>query len=191
MTAVVEPLLAAGPPGPDLSRRRAWLLTTVVALLVLVYLVGWSLYAGTHTADRYRQLPPGAVGTRAGAEVRLLSLTRTQRLAAADGGDPQIADAGTTFVVAELELTQRRSVDIVVCTADLLGADQRLWEPEVLGVRVQRPESTCRSDAAALDQPRRFDEIYVVPTAFVDGLVGVALTDHSNADRTQVLRPPA
>ena len=36
-----------------------------------------------------------------------------------------------------------------------------------------------------------FEVIYVVPTAFVDEVVGVALPDGTTASRTPVLRPPA
>jgi hypothetical protein len=179
-------------PDPrPLRRRRAWLQTAVVALLVSIYLVGWTVYATTHTGERYRQLPPGAAGTRADAEVRLLSLTLTERLLDSGGGDPQVAEAGSTFVVAELELTQRRPAELVSCTADLLGPDQRLWERDVLGVQVQRPTPTCDSGDVVVGRPYRFEAVYVIPARFADRLAGVALTDHSTAGRTQVLQPPA
>lgn len=189
MTAATPTLPAPGPR--PLRRRRAWLQTAVVALLVLLYLVGWTVYATTHTGERYRQLPPGAAGTRADADLRLLGLTRTERLLDSGGGDPQLAEAGSTFVVAELELTQRRPTELVTCTADLLGPDQRLWERDVLGVRVQRQTPTCDSADVVVGRPYRFEAVYVIPVRFADQLVGVALTDHLTSARTPVLRPPA
>ncbi len=186
-----------GPPPPGASglvttssRRRAWLLTAAVALLVLTYLTAWSGYAAMHTADRYRQLAPGASGSRAGAQVRLLSLVRTERLVSREQQDPQIAGAGAVFVVAELELVQQWPVELVSCSdADLLGPGGRRWES--ISADVLRQVPSCDSADIVVGQPYRFETVYLVPLRHVDNVVGVALVDVSTPRRTSVLRPPA
>lgn len=176
---------AAGPP----SRRRAWLVLAAVALVSLLYLTGWSIWAHTHTASRYELLPPGAAGSRGGADFRLLSLTRSDRLAGSTGADPQVADAGATFVVAQLEVVRRREDETFLCAVDLLGPDQRVWTATT--VEVQRSVPSCVSGETHVGAPRRFEAVFLVPARDADRLVGVALTDRSGPQRSPVLRPPA
>lgn len=176
-------------PPPPLSRRRAWLLLGVVALVVVVYLAVFSVWAHTHTTPRYAQLAPGAVGTRGGAEFRLLSLTRSAELADAEGGQPQVADAGATFVVAQVEVLRRVEDGPFLCGVDLLGPGGRVWTPTSL--EVQRAVPTCSGADVAVGQWRRFESVFLVPERYADQLVGAALTDSSGPDRSAVLRPPA
>lgn len=189
MTAVLDP---APPTAPRPSeRRRAWLSTAVVGLVVLLYLVGWTVYSLAHTGDdRYRAVDPGAPATVRDAEWRLLSLVRTTRLTASSG-EPGYADAGATYVVAQLERTPVAASDFALCATALLGPGGRIWEPGgySLGLPV-REAPTCSSEDRVVGQSYRFEVVYVVPTAFVDEVVGVALPDRSTADRTPVLRPP-
>lgn len=188
--AIGPPPSGAPEPVTTRSRRRAWLLTGAVALLVLVYLTVWSGYAVVHTGDRYRQLAPGAPGGRAGAEIRLLSLVRSDRLTSREAQDPQIAGAGAVFVVVELEMVQQRSVEFVNCSgADLLGPDGRRWES--ISTDVLRQVPYCDSSNVVVGQPYRFETVYLVPLRYVDNVVGVALVDVSTPRRTPVLRPPA
>ncbi len=177
------------PPRRDPARRRAWLVTAAVALLVLTYLVVWSTYASTHMVTRYRVLDAGAAGTRLDGEYRLLSLVRSDRLATDDGGEPQIADAGTTFVVAQVELVQRRPNELFLCTVNLLGPDRRVWESSYPDV--SRPSAACSEDLAVPGRAFRYETVFVVPDIDADALVGVVLLDNSSGARTQVLRPPA
>lgn len=180
-----------GPPAQVLravGQRRAWLLAAATALAVLIYLVAWSAYAEVHQGDRYVQLDPGAGATVQDGRTRLLSLTRTDRLLDAEGGQPQVAGAGTTFVVAELELTQQRPVEFVFCGGVLLGPGGRTWTPA--GTEVQRRTPYCQSDDVVVGRPYRYEEVYLVPLVYADRLGGVALPDSTTAARTPVLRPP-
>jgi hypothetical protein len=189
MTAVLDPAPPrAARPG---ERRRAWLQTAVVGLLVLVYLVGWAVYALAHTgADRYRALGPGVPATALGAEWRLLSLVQTTRLTAS-AGEPGVAAAGATYVVASLERTPLAATDFLSCGTALLGPGGRIWEPGDFSLGVPTREAPrCSSEDREVGRTYAFEVVYVVPTAFVDQVVGVALPDRTTADRTPVLRPP-
>lgn len=190
MTTVLDPAPPT-PPRPS-DRRRAWLRTAVIGLAALVYLVSWTVYSLARTGDdRYRALEPGRTATVRGVEWRLLSLVQTTQLAASSG-EPGYAGAGATYVVAQLERTPAATSDFAVCTTALLGPDGRIWEPGGYGPEFPiRDAPTCGSQDRVVGQTYRFEVVYLVPTAFVDGVVGVALPDRSNADRTPVLRQPA
>lgn len=190
MTTVLDPAPPT-PPRPS-DRRRAWLRTAVVGVVVLLYLVGWTVYALARTGDdRYRALDPGDTATVRGAEWRLLSLEQTTRLAAS-AGEPGYAGAGATYVVAELERTPVAPSDFALCATALLGPDGRIWEPGGYGPEFPiRDAATCDSADRVVGQTYRFEVVYLVPTAFVDGVVGVALPDRLDPARTPVLRPPA
>lgn len=170
-------------------RRRSWLWFAVVALLVAIYLVLWSTYASTHTGERYRFTAPGGSGTRLGAEYRVLGFTRTDRLTDADGGKPQLPEAGATFVVVDLEVVQHQVEEYFGCYVDLLGPDGRLWTGA--SVTVDRAVPGCTPSDVVPGTPYRFQGIYEVPVRYVDQVAGVALTDDSTADRSWVLRPPS
>lgn len=190
MTAVLDP----APPRAErpADRRRAWLRTAVVALVVLGYLVGWTVYALAHTGDdRYRAVEPGEAATALDAEWRLLSLVQTTRLAASAGEDGY-AEAGSTFVVAQLERTPVTATDFAFCTTALLGPGGRVWGPGGYGLGVpSRDTPSCGSEDTVVGRTYRFEVIYVVPTGLLDDVVGVALPDGTTARRTPVLRPPA
>ena len=191
MTAAVDPAPPVGQPAAR-ERRRAWLSTAAVGLVVLTYLTGWSVHALARTGDdRYRAVAPGAPATALDAEWRLLGLVRTTRLAAS-AGEPGQAGAGSTYVVAELERTPTAPAAFASCTTALLGPGGRVWEPAAAGLDVpSRDAPSCSSDDREVGQTYVFEVVYLVPTAFVDEVVGVALPDDATADRTPVLRPPA
>ena len=190
MTAVLDP--APPPVQRPSERRRAWLWTAAVGLLVLIYLAGWTVYALAHTGeDRYRVVEPGAPATALDAEWRLLSLVQTTRLAASSG-EPGYAEAGVTYVVAQLERTPVTATDFAFCTTALLGPGGRIWDPADYSAGLpSRDAPSCSSEDLEVGRTYRFEVVYVVPTAFVDEAVGVALPDGSTAARTPVLRPPA
>jgi hypothetical protein len=177
------------PPPPPVSRRRSWLLLGVVALAVLAYLTIFSVYAYTHTAERYVQLAPGAAGHRGGADFRLLRLTRSVELADRAGGAPQVADPGATFVVAEVEVVRQREDGTFLCGVDLLGPGQRLWGATT--TEVERTLPSCSSADVQVGAPYRFEAVFLVPDRYAGQLLGAALTDHSGPQRSAVLRPPA
>lgn len=187
-----RPAVTTAPPAPVLppgraSRRGAWLGTAAVLALVLVYLTLWWGWASVHTAERYRQLPPGATGNRGDADYTVLGLQRTDRLRGGAGERPQQADAGTTFVVAAMSVTRRRSGPPLLCSVDLLGPGGRLWSPTL--PQVQRAAPSCDTDDVVVGRPYRFESVFVVPAGDADQIRGVALTDRTSADRTPVLRP--
>ena len=189
-----QPADPAGPAGPAGAssaspRRRAWLQTAVVGLLVLIYLVGWSVYADVHTDERYEQRPPGAAGSRGGADFRVLSLVRSERLQDRTGAEPAIAPAGATFVVAELEVVRQGDDPTFLCAAELLGPGGRRWTPS--GAEVERRVSYCRTDEIRPGQPYRFESVYTVPDRYADQLLGLALIDSTSTARAPVLTPPA
>lgn len=172
------------------AHRRAWLRTAAAGLAVFLYLVGWSIYATLHTTTRYRPLEPGVAGTAMGAEWRLLSLMETSRLEDSSSGKPQPADAGTTFVIVRLERVPLQPSDFALCSANLLGPGGRIWQASTYELDVQRDAARCDSGDTVVGQSYRFENVYVVPTVFIDQVVGVALTDRSTAKRNLVLRPP-
>jgi hypothetical protein len=178
---------AALAPRPT-TRRRAWLQAAAVLLVVVIYLVAWSTYSAAHTLDRYRRLAPGEAATRTDGRTRLMSLTRADRLTDSTGGRDAVADAGTTYVVAQLELTQQRPVEYPYCSGVLLGPGGRTWMPA--GSSVERAVPSCDSDGVVVGRPYRYESIYEVPLRYADQIVGVALPDLSEAGRTPVLRPP-
>ena len=193
VTSAPEDLLPtlppAGAPDPAAVRRRAWLLTAAVGLAVLIYLTAWSAYATVHTQPRYRQLAPGAVGQRAGIDFRVLSLRQSTQVPTSD--QPEVPDPGATFVVAVVELTQRRVEPVQGCEQlALLGSGGRRWESTFASSATLQPDF-CRFDDVVLGRPYRYSVLYPVPTRDVDRLVGLALLDDSSAARTQVLRPPS
>jgi hypothetical protein len=61
---------------------------------VLIYLIWWVSYAGIHYIPRYNLRPPGASGEVQGTSVRLLSMIRSDQLAAVEGGQPGIPEPG-------------------------------------------------------------------------------------------------
>jgi hypothetical protein len=172
------------------ERRRAWLLAAVVGLVVLIYLVSWSVYALAHTGDdRYRVV--GATATAQDAEWRLVSLVQATQLATSST-EPSRADAGATYVVARLERTPLAATDFASCTTALLGPGGRLWEPASYDLHLPaRDASSCSSEDREVGRTYRFEVVYVVPAVFVDRLVGIALPDRTTVDRTAVLQPPA
>lgn len=194
MDEAAEAAEAGTPATPSLApqptnRRRAWLQALAVLLVVVIYLVAWSSYSAAHTLDRYRRLAPGEAATRADSRTRLLSLTRTDRVTDSTGGRDAVADAGTTYVVAELELTTQRPAEYAYCSGVLLGPGGRTWL--LAGTSVERAVPGCDSSAVVVGQPYRYEAIYEVPLRYVDQVVGVALPDPAEAGRTPVIRPPS
>jgi hypothetical protein len=155
---------------------------------VAIYVVWWVTYAGIHYDPRYSLRPPGAAADVKGTSVRLLSLVRSDQLADASGGPPEIPHPGAVWVVAEFESTQHDPADKLSCgSTRLLGPQGRLWNPELF--RVQRTMQECQS-SQPVGQAVRYESIFMVPARYADQLIGIALEDRSTAARTQVIRPP-
>ena len=170
-----------------LQRRR--ILFPVAALAAVgIYLIWWVTYAGIHFAPRFSMRPPGASGELAGASIRLLSLTRADQLADANGAQPAVPEPGAVWIVAELEAVQHDSTKDFLCDTRLLGPEQRLW-PNASLLRVSRALPYCDSDLTVGKHPTRFESIFMVPTRYAGQLSGIALMDTYSAARTPVIRP--
>ena len=179
--------------GAWVGRRRAWTLAGCAALLVLVYLLGWTAYAanGLSALGRIEQRPPGASGRALGAEYRLLSLTRTDEIRGQAGSDDsEIAVANATWVVAEIEVVRIQETKDYYCSFELVGPDRRRWDPDPPSVQ-RTATSFCRAEDLPLGRPGRVEVIFNIPTAFVDRIYGVAVPDAGSRRATPVLRPPS
>ena len=154
---------------------------------VLIYVIWWVTYAGIHYIPRYTMRPPGAGGELQGTTVRVLSLTRSDRLADAEGEEPGVPAPGAVWVVAELEAVRHDPAKEFLCGAQLIGPERRLWS--TASVRTRRAIQDCPLDLV-VGQPVRFESIFMVPARYADQLVGIALSDDSSAARTPVIRPP-
>jgi hypothetical protein len=172
---------------------RRILLVVAAFTAVSIYLIWWVTYAGIHYTPRYNLRPPGASGDVQGASVRLLSLIRSDKLAAADGGQPGSPEPGAVWIVAELEAVRHDPAKEFLCGTELVGPEWRRWTPASLltaSAGVQRSTPSCPVDLS-LDQPLRFEALFLVPARYANQLLGIALRDDSTAARTTVIRPPA
>jgi hypothetical protein len=170
-------------------RSRAWLWAGAAALLVLVYLVLWTLYAMTHAADypRFRQLGPGSSARQHQADFRLVSLVRAPELAA-DQGDSQLPSSGAVWVVATLEVVRQADDESFGCVTELLGPGGRVWEPATLSV-VRSAPRFCSPDELRVGQPFTFEQVYEVPARYADQVYGVVLVNRGDAEPNEVLTP--
>jgi hypothetical protein len=154
---------------------------------VAVYVTWWVTYAGIHYEPRYAIQPPGAAAEVARTSVRLLSLVRSDRLADASGGSPELPHPGAVWVVAVFESVQHDPAEKLSCSSTrLLGPQGRLWNAELF--RVQRAMEDCKPNHP-VGQAVRYESIFMVPARYADQLIGIALEDRSTAARTQVIRP--
>jgi hypothetical protein len=169
-----------------LSMRRV-LFPVATFAAVAVYVTWWVTYAGIHYEPRYAIQPPVAAAEVAGTSVRLLSLVRSDRLADASGGSPELPHPGAVWVVAEFESVQHDPAEKLSCgSTRLLGPQGRLWNPELF--RVQRAMEDCKPNHP-VGEAVRYESIFMVPARYADQLIGIALEDRSTAARTQVIRP--
>jgi hypothetical protein len=73
---------------------RRILFVVAAFAVVLIYLIWWVSYAGIHYTARYTIRSPGASGEVQGTTVRVLSLTRSDQLADAEEGEPDLPYPG-------------------------------------------------------------------------------------------------
>jgi hypothetical protein len=166
-------------------RRILFLVAALAA--VAIYVIWWVTYAGIHYNTRYSIQPPRAAADVQGTSVRLVSLIRSDQLADASGGPPEVPDPGAAWVVAVFESVQHGPAEKLSCSSTrLLGPQGRLWDPELF--RVQRAMEDCKPNHP-VGQAVRYESIFMVPARYADQLIGIALEDRSTAARTQVIRP--
>lgn len=177
-------------PRPRTARGRSWLLLACAGILVLIYLVIWTTFSLSRTATRFEQLPPGEAAVAGPTQFRVVSLQQSGEIAGERSDDPAIAPAGSTYVVAEVEVLQTSADPGFICALTLLGRDHRQWET-VSGVYLgdREPPSYCTSGDVVVGTPYRYLSIYEVPTALADELYGLALNSYSGKPST-VISPP-
>ncbi|QDP94767.1 hypothetical protein FOE78_01510 [Microlunatus elymi] len=173
------------------DRARSWIVAMIAFCCVLIFLVVWTTYATTHTKDRFEQLPAGATGTLAESTFRVLELKQTEVMT--DGEDQHPSDANEVWVVATMDLTLSHPVRNPTCTLELVAEGNRTWEPVTTEFFDRSLPQYCGGDTdehpIKVGQPWRFEQVFRVPTRFVDHIYGVALVDHGTAAPMKVLRP--
>lgn len=184
------PARAAVPNGPRTARGRQWLMLACAGMLVVVYLVIWTTFSLSRTTDRFDQRPPGEAAVAGLTEFRVVSLQQSTEIAAAGTTDPAIAPAGSTYVVAVVEVLQTATDPDFICALTLVGKDHRQWET-ASGVYLGDRESAsyCSRDDVVVQTPYRYLSIYEIPTAMADELYGLALNSYSGEPYT-VISPP-
>lgn len=184
----LDALPAAGPDEPDLDRRRGWWRAAIVVLLVAVYLAWWVTYAQLHLPPRrYEQRPPGAVVSQDGADFTLVSLARSPALKNT-GGEEQPAPPGAVWVVATMEITQRRVDPDLICSVVLVGSNGRSWSPPGL-LGLARPTEDCLPDDAVLGRPYPMEVDFRIPATDANQIMGVAIPQ-AGTGRDPLLVPP-
>ena len=152
---------------------RRWLAVAVAALAVAVYLLAWTTYVRLHMSpDRYVQLLPGASASSLGADFRLVSLQRTERLMGKYGG-PNAADPGALWVLARLEVTPHALEENFSCSLLLVARDRTTWSTGITGVTRETP--SCTPDNPTPGRAYPVELTFQVPANRADDLVGVAL----------------
>ncbi|HEY9292002.1 MAG TPA: hypothetical protein VIP98_12035 [Microlunatus sp.] len=170
------------------DRTRSWIVAMIAFCGVLIFLSIWTTYASTHVNDRYEQLPPGATATVDESTFRVLNLKQTEVIT--DGEDSKPAAADSVWVVATMELTLSHKVDTPGCGLELVGAGKHTWEPRSDFYDRALPGYCGDTDRPITPgKPWRFEQIFEVPTKYVDQIYGVVAVYHGDAAPMKVLRP--
>lgn len=168
------------------DRARSWIMAGMAFALVLVFLAIWMTYAGTHTYERYQQLPPGVSTTTYGITYKLIKLTRTEVIV--NGDETKPAQAGTVYIVAELEITTTKKDP--ACGVELVGSGKRTWESQTEFFDRKLPQYCGDYEhPVTRGKPWRFEQIFVIPAKLAGQLYGVAAPDHSSGAPIKVLTP--
>lgn len=178
---------------PLTSRGRSWLLFVTVGCLVLMYLLIWIRYADTHQTDRYIQIPPGEASATSVSKTqyRVHNLVKTEQLNNPGRPDePEVAEAGTIFVVAEVEVLRQAEDDLFYCKTDLAVAGIRRIETSSPYLSDTALPTRCESDKINVGQPYRFLAVFTVPKQFADQIYGIAVQYTDYGEPFQVIRPP-
>lgn len=192
-----QPAADQAVPGrrPLTSRGRSWLLFLAAMCLVLTYVVIWTMYADTHQTDRFIQRPPGEPSqvTVNHAQYRVHSMIKTERIENADDPeDPAVAEAGTIFVLAEVEVVQLAEDDLFFCQAELaVSGVRRIADSAPYNIDDKKLPTSCDKDEFGINEPYRFLAIFRVPTRFADEIYGIAVYYTDYGAPYQVIRPPA
>lgn len=105
---------------------------------------------------------------------------------AADHGDAVPADAGTVWVVGDVEVTRKATEDFF-CGLDLVVAGHRTIAAAPPYVMRAEPTS-CTADDVAVGASYRYLAIYRVPIRYAGEIYGLAL--RADVGARPVIRPP-
>lgn len=175
-------------------RTRSLLVLVIVASICLSYLAGWAYWAQTHVVVRHEQVPPGQAITEQGIELRVISMVKSTKLKPSEeeveaGVEPPEAPPNTVFVVARVEalVTEAADPEYPLCTLNLLGPDNRVWEYD--GLNAPRRGLPAECSGATRNEPYPLELIYTIPAKFADQLYGLSVTEYEGAPE-KVIRPP-
>lgn len=182
---------------PLTARGRSWLMLAVVGCLVLMYVLIWLWYSDTHMHDRFVQVPPGQASavTVDKAQYKVHRMFYTERFDNPDYPEqPYLADAGTIFLAAEVEVLKTEPSEFFICKADLVVVGPRQIESGssvyIDNLKDSKAPSRCESDKVKIGEPYRYFEIYAVPKHFADQTFGMAVRYTDYGAPFQVIRPP-
>lgn len=187
MSTPIAPRRAVRPTrGLQSDRGRSWLMAAMAFALVLIFLVIWMTYAGIHTYPRFQQLAPGETTTFEGVTYKLLGLTRTS--AVTNGDDTVRAQARATYVIAELEIVTTKKSP--TCSVELVADGKRTWESSTDFFERKLPQFCGDTEhPVTAGKPWRFEQIFLIPSAFADRLYGIGVEDDTSPAPTKVLTP--
>lgn len=168
------------------DRGRSWMMAAMAFALVLIYLCIWMTYAGIHTYPRFQQLPPGRSLSVDGVTYRLVGLTRTDVIS--NGHQTEYAQAGATYVIAQLEIVARTKDP--TCSVELVADGKRTWESEAEFFDRRLPQYCGDSDhPVTVGKPWRYEQIFLIPARFAGRLYGIGVEDDASPAPTNVLTP--
>jgi len=179
-------------PGEHLARLtdrgRSWIMTAIAFALVMMFLSVWMTYAAIHTYPRFQQVPAGSTTTVDGVTYKLIGLTRTDVVA--NGEETGRAQAGATYVIAELEIVATKKSPN--CSVELVADGKRTWESNAEFFSRKLPQF-CGDDQHPITpgKPWQFEQIFLIPTTFADRLYGIGVEDDTTPAPTKVLTPAA
>lgn len=164
------------------------MMAAMALALVLIYLCIWMTYAGIHTYARFQQLPAGVTTTVDGVSYKLTGLTRTDVIG--NGDETRRAQAGATYVIADLEIVASKKSPN--CSVELVADGKRTWESNTDFFERRLPQF-CGDDEHPITpgKPWRYEQIFLIPTVFADRLYGIGVEDDTSPAPTKVLTPAA
>jgi hypothetical protein len=116
----------------------------------------------------------------------LIKLTSTDVVM--DGAEQKPSQAGTSYVIAEMEITIQSKRKFVGCSVNLLADGKRTWDPESDFFSRKLPQY-CGDDEHPITpgKPWRFEQIFQIPSTFTNRLYGLAVDDPASAAPVKVL----
>ncbi len=172
--------------------RRPWTVLVVALCVAALTGAGWLLWFSANTGLLLRVGPSGGTVTVEGTRYQLVELYSADQLQDVDGGEPQLPEPHTSFVVARLAVDTRATelaedVDpadpFVFCGVELLGPDAMSWRAQAPVVSRAEP-STCEHGREQV-----LEQVFTVPSDQLDQLRGLVVPHRLGPGTDWVLRP--